>query len=332
MKILVTGAIGFVGRFVVQTLIDAGYLVRVVVRPGKDLSKLPWQNNASIEVFEADLAKLSEDTLLLSDVDAVIHLVASKSSDFATAYQDTVVATQQLLSAMEKSQVWRLIAVSSFSVYDYGAIAAGDCLDETTPLEAQPELRDAYARTKLLQEELYHQFGRLPQAAVTILRPGMIYGPGTLWNACQGTGAGPAWIVIGPSAQMPLTYVENCAEAMVAALKSPDSVGSTVNIVDDDLPTRQAYTEALVQKGDWKPTVIPVSWRFFRQIAQIVWAGSQRLLGGRGKLPGLLIPARLDARLKPLIYTNAKAKQVLGWQPRYGWQEALERCFTSDSK
>ena len=331
MKVLVTGALGFVGQTVVQALIDAGYLVRILVRSGKKASQLPWQDDA-IEVFEADLVTLPEDSSVINGVDAVIHLVASKSSDFTTAYQDTVVATQRLLAAMEKRQVWRLVAISSFSVYDYGMIAEGACLDETTPLESQPELRDVYARTKLLQEEVFRQFGNLPQAAVTILRPGMIYGSGALWNACQGTSAGPAWLLIGPSAQMPLTYIENCAEAIVSALKSEDSVGETVNIVDDNLPTRQAYTEALVRQGDWKPKVISLSWGMFRGVAQVVWAGQKKLLGGRGKLPGLLIPARLDARLKPLTYTNAKAKAVLGWHPRYSWQSALDRCFSLPSK
>ncbi|WP_198805175.1 NAD-dependent epimerase/dehydratase family protein [Leptolyngbya sp. BL0902] len=330
MKILVTGALGFVGQVVVQALLAAGYGVRAVVRPGKDRGSMPWQS-PNLEVFEADLVTLAEDSPILQGVDAVIHLVASKSSDFDRAYQDTVVATQRLLAAMKHSQVWRLIAISSFSVYDYSALPDGARLDETTPLATNPALRDAYARTKLLQEEVVREFGAQPQAAVTILRPGMIYGPGALWNACQGTGAGPAWLLIGPSAQMPLTYVENCAAAMIAALQSTAAVGATLNIVDDDLPTRQAYTDALVRQGTWKPKVIPLPWGAFRGVAQAVWWGQQTLLRGRGKLPGLLIPARLEARLKPLTYTNGKAKQVLGWQPAYHWREAIERSFALSS-
>lgn len=331
MKVLVTGALGFVGKSVVQFLLEAGYSVRILIRSGKHSRQLPWSEH-NIEVFEEDLVTLSEDSPALKNVDAVIHLVASKSSDFATAYQDTVVATQHLLAAMKKCQVWKLVAISSFSVYDYGTIAEGACLNEMTPLESRPELRDAYARTKLLQEEAIRNFAELPQSAVTILRPGMIYGPGALWNACQGTSAGPVWLLIGPSAQMPLTYVENCAEAIVSALKSPTSAGEIVNIVDDALPSRQDYTNALIQQGDWKPKVLPIEWGSFRRAAQVVWAGQQTLLSGRGKLPGLLIPARLDARLKPLTYTNAKAKAVLSWQPRYGWQAALNRCFALSSK
>lgn len=330
MKILVTGALGFVGQVVVQTLLEAGYAVRAAVRPGKSLRQMPWQS-PNLEVFEADLGTLAEDSPMLQGVDAVIHLVASKSSDFDTAYQDTVVTTQRLLATMKYSQVWRLIAISSFSVYDYSALPEGACLDETSPLAANPDQRDAYARTKLLQEEVVREFGSHPQAAVTILRPGMIYGPGALWNACQGTGAGPTWLLIGPSAHMPLTYVENCAAAMVATLQSEAAVGATVNIVDDDLPTRQAYTTALVRQGSWKPKVIPLPWGTFRGIVQAVWWSQQTLLGGRGKLPGLLIPARLDARLKPLTYTNTKAKQVLNWQPKYHWQDALTQCFAISS-
>jgi 2-alkyl-3-oxoalkanoate reductase len=333
MKVLITGASGFLGQYVVPSLLASGHRVRVVVRPGRDFQSFSWsQHHEQLEVVEADLAACPFDYSILLDVDAVIHLAASKASDFEVAYRDTVVATQNLLEAMEKSQIWRLIALSSFSVYDYSDIKKGNCLDETLPLDTNPELRDAYAHTKLLQEQAICAFAVLPEAAVTILRPGMIYGKDSVWNACQGTGAGPTWLLIGPAAQMPLTYVENCAEAIVATLETGQAVGEVLNIVDDDLPTRKAYTAALIQLGDWSPTVIPIPWVIFRSVATLVWSGNQILLGGKLKLPGLLSPARLDARLKPLTYTNAKAKRVLGWQPRYSWQVSLERCFTSTSQ
>lgn len=331
MRILVTGGFGFLGQVVVQTLITSNYIARVIVRPGKDIHQLPWQD-PRVEIVEADLVDLPENSAIMQGVDGVIHLAASKSSDFETAYRNTISATKNLLSIMERSQVWRLIGISSFSVYDYDGISQGHCLNETISLDRRPELRDVYARTKIIQETLFHQFSNLPQSAVTILRPGMIYGPGYLWNTCQGVSVGPAWLLIGPSAQMPLTYVENCAEAIVASLTSEDSIGKTVNIVDDDLPTRQSYTEALIQGGTWQPKVIAISWDVVYCLAQIVWSTHQTLLKSRGHLPGLMMPARLNARLKPLTYSNAQAKAVLHWQPQYTWQEALARCFAASSR
>jgi 2-alkyl-3-oxoalkanoate reductase len=54
------------------------------------------------------------------------------------------------------------------------------------------------------------------------------------------------------------------------------------------------------------------------------------LFGGRAKIPGIFVPAKLEARCRPLRFSNAKIKQVLGWSPKYGLMEALQRS-TADS-
>ena len=55
------------------------------------------------------------------------------------------------------------------------------------------------------------------------------------------------------------------------------------------------------------------------------------LLGGRAKIPGIFVPARLHARCKPLRFDNRKIKQVLGWTPRYSLAEALDRSFADEA-
>jgi nucleoside-diphosphate-sugar epimerase len=330
MKILVTGSSGFLGQYVVVNALRQGHQVRAIVRPNRDVSSLSWANHASVEIVEADLSVAEGLDTIVAGVDGVIHLAASKSSDFSESYQGTVVATENLLNAMERAQVLRLVSISSFSVYDYSQLLDRNVLDETCPIEAYPAVRDVYAQTKLMQEQVVRKFTSLPHAAVTILRPGMIYGREMLWNACQGASAGPFWLLIGPTSQMPLTYVENCADAIVSAMATEGSVGATINIVDDELPSRRIYTDALVQNSIHAPRVVPINWALLRGLAQTAWFVNQRLLFGLLKLPGLLIPARLDARLKPLTYSNDQAKQLLNWQPRYSWQEALSRCWSDE--
>ncbi|WP_088240577.1 NAD-dependent epimerase/dehydratase family protein [Calothrix rhizosoleniae] len=330
MKLLITGASGFLGQYVVVNALRRGYEVRAVVRPHQDISLLTWSNHDAVEIVKADLAVAPELVSTVSGVDCVIHLVASKSSDFVKACKGTVLTTQNLLKAMECAQVMRLISISSFSVYDYSQVSDGNTLDESCPIETSPSTRDAYAQTKLMQEQLVREFASLPHSAVTILRPGMIYGREVLWNACHGAGFGPLWLLIGASGIMPVTYVENCADAIVTAVEAKAAVDTTLNIVDDELPTRKNYTDILVKHSPNPPQIVPVNWLLLRGIAQVFWFVNQRVLGGMLKLPGLLIPPRLDARLKPMTYSNQKAKEILNWHPPYSWQDTLERIWNHE--
>ena len=64
-----------------------------------------------------------------------------------------------------------------------------------------------------------------------------------------------------------------------------------------------------------------------RSLAGLAALTNKLLLGGRAKIPGIFVPARLHARCKPLRFDNRKIKQVLGWSPRYSLAQALDRSF-----
>jgi len=193
-------------------------------------------------------------------------------------------------------------------------------------LEREPKQRDVYAQTKLLQENLVRDFQQKSGGQVTIIRPGMVYGRDYLWNACLGVKVSDRlWIRIGGQAQMPLTYVENCADAIVAAAERQEAIGQTLNIVDDDLPTQSVYADKLTKLLSQSPYTIPINWAVSNLVAQTFWLGNKLLLAGKIKLPGILVPARLHARFKPLRYSNIRAQQVLKWQPKYDLDAALAR-------
>jgi hypothetical protein len=64
-----------------------------------------------------------------------------------------------------------------------------------------------------------------------------------------------------------------------------------------------------------------------RMLARSAWLTNKLLLGNRAKIPSILVPCRLHARIKPLRYTNRKIKDLLGWNPRYGLEEAIDRSL-----
>ncbi|MBD1918155.1 MULTISPECIES: NAD-dependent epimerase/dehydratase family protein [Cyanophyceae] len=335
MKLFITGASGFLGKYVVAEAVRQGYAVKAVVRPATDTSKLAWADHPAVELVRVDLRQSRGIAEALSDVDCVIHLAAVKGGDFYDRFAGTVLTTENLLGAMTAAAVKKLVATSTFSVYDYFKPSANRVIDEAFPIESEPEYRDAYAQTKLIQEDMMREWGNTNGAAVTLIRPGMIYGREALWNACHGADFGSKWLLIGPKALIPVTYVENCAEAIVLSVGSAAAAGEVINVVDDNLPTRRQFTKALVKRTDNPPQVIPMPWGMMRGVSSLAWFVNQQLLKGKARLPGLLIPASLDARLKPFRYTNAKAKKTLNWSPRYTLETALDRsvsdqCLLSD--
>lgn len=315
MKVLVTGASGFLGTAVVDRVRAAGHAVVAMVRPAATLEGAPWDDPA-VTIVRGDLRERGAWREAIGGVDAVVHLAAAASGDLSAQFQGTVLGTEHLLEALDRSAVRRFVHISSFSVYDFAALPAGTLLDENTPLERRPERRDAYTTTKLVQEQLVREaFSDRPDALV-VVRPGAIFGPGKHWDhglaLTLGTRLG---VLFAPRSTMRLTSVGNCADAIAAALVSPRAGGTTVNIVDDVLPSHREFLRMCRSQGAEVPTTVAVPWWMVAAIGRLTDWIDRRLCGGRAHLPEFLDRTRQQARWKPLAYTNDRARAVLGWSP-----------------
>lgn len=332
MKLWITGASGFLGQYVVAAALAQGHEVMAVVRPQTNAQRLSWHDHPRVQLVRLDLRQGRGLEAALAGADAVIHLAAVKSGDFYTQFAGTVLATENLLSAMAAQGIGQLIAISTFSVYDYINIKPWGLLDESAPLVENPKRRDEYTQTKLIQERLYREFERDHQAQVTILRPGMIYGRENLWHSLIGAEIGPSrWLRIGGRSILPMSYVENCAEAIALAVSSSAAIGQTLNIVDDELPTQHDYTEMLLRVTAEPPRLISVSWASLRLLAWLAGQVNHRFCADQARLPGILVSDKIHARFKPLRYSNESAKRLLGWVPRYDFSQAVARsCGESD--
>ena len=155
MILVITGAAGFLGRYVVAEALRSGHDVRALVRPARnDDQQMPWQPHPRLHFIRHDLDQSEGLAAALKGADAVIHLAAKASADV----EATATATNNLLEAMEAAGLNQLVAISSFSVYDFLALAPEATLDESATLETRPDRRDAYARAKLRQEQLIREF------------------------------------------------------------------------------------------------------------------------------------------------------------------------------
>mgnify|MGYP002624685299 FL=1 len=331
MKLLVTGASGFLGEHVVSAALRRGHTVRAMIRPASDVTRLPWHEDTNVEIVRADLRQRRGLEDAVRGCDGVIHLAAAMGGDFYARFAGTVIATEHLLDAMTAAGVKRLIATSSFSVYDYRRLRMGSTLDERSPLEARPDDRDDYARTKLIQEQLVRDRAQRDGLELTVLRPGAVFGAHHLWTARLGRQLGNnRWLRTGAWAHVPFTYVESCAEAFIACIDAPQTIGRTYNVVDDDCPTQRRYVALLRSRMKPRLRLLRANFTLLRSVAALAGLTNRLVFSGRAKLPMLLSSAKLLALTKPLRYTNAALKTDTAWSPRVGLIDALDRSLAAE--
>lgn len=319
-----TGASGFIGRHVVAEALRRGHFVSAMVRPATPIRELPWADQERVTLVRLDLRSERHLTEVLLGIETVVHLAVA-------GWRETVVTTENLLRAMDAAKCTSLVLVSSFAVYDYDRVPPFGLLDETSPLERRPERRDAYCHAKLVQEELAREWGTERGRCLCVLRPGSVIGGNDAWTPRVGIQmTSKWWIRIGAWARLPLSYVENCAEAIVHCAEHRMARGETFNIVDDDLPTQRRYSRRLQKLTRPQPHILPLPWPLLLLTAWLAVLANRALLRGRGRLPQLLRPPSLSARCKPLRYTNRKLREKLDWRPRFTLEEALGRIYRTD--
>jgi nucleoside-diphosphate-sugar epimerase len=241
-----------------------------------------------------------------------------------TQQSNTVEATRNLVAAQAAASVNRIVLVSSFAVYDYASLNPGDVLTEDTALDHDSAVRGPYVRAKLEQERLVRDAGR--GLRWTVVRPGLIFGRDRTWFYQLGLRLSRrVWLSLAGAGTLPLTWVDNCAAAVAAALDAPQSEGRTINIVDDDLPARSWYMRRVAQHEPSPPTVLDLPWPVLSATAQTAWFGTHGIFRDRLSPPGMLHPAVLAARCKPLRYDNALAHRLLGWTPEVSIEDALRQ-------
>jgi nucleoside-diphosphate-sugar epimerase len=326
MKVLVTGAGGFLGRAVVAAAARAGHEVVALVRPASVGGGEAFP--PGVTAVAGDLRQCGPWRDALGDVDAIVHCAAA-FGDLPSQLAGTVLATENLLATLPAS-MRRIVHVSSLSVYDFDAPRLGGVLDEATPLEAAPLRRDAYTQTKLIQEKLVRDYAARAATELVVIRPGAIYGPGKDWDAGTGLKAGRFDLIFAPLAAMRLIHVDNCADAIVAALAAPLDGPLTVNLIDPEQPSHWRYHGLARRAGVPVGIAIPVPYIFVLALGGAARLASKLFFRGRARLPELLDPPRQRVRWRPLRYPNVRARAALGWVPRLDLAQGVATLATAD--
>jgi len=333
--ILITGASGFVGSRVVEGLMNRGFrnlicFCRTSGRLDRIEDILKHQPpETQIRVLKGNLLSRQDCETACRDVALIFHLAAGTGEkSFPDAFMNSVVTTRNLLDAtLQYGRLRRFVLISSFSVYSNCQKPQGRLLDESCPVEEHSELRgEAYCFAKVKQEQIVGEYGKNFGIPYVVIRPGNVYGAGKKEIIGRvGIGTFGIFMHIGGSNILPLTYVDNCAEATILAGLVKGVDGEIFNVVDDDLPSSRQFLRLYKKNvrrfnSIYVPHVVSYAlcylWEKYSD-----WSKEQ--------LPPVFNRRRWHAYWKKTRYTNNKLKTRLDWTPKVPTAEALRRYFES---
>jgi nucleoside-diphosphate-sugar epimerase len=331
-KILVTGANGFIGSRVVWCLLSKGFRnIRCLLRSEANIAvlrSLEQEFRVQLEYVWGNLQSTDTCKTAASGALAIYHLAVGTDKSFPGCVMNTVVTTRNLLQAVAtEGCARRFVNVSSLAIYSNDRMRRHALLDECCPVEADLVGRyDPYAYAKAKQDELVRQYARNTGIPYVMVRPGVTFGPGkTRIPGRVGIDTFGVFLHLGHANQMPLTYVDNCAEAIVAAglVKGIDS--EEFNIVDDNLPTSREFLRHY-KKETGSFLSIPVPYNAFYMFC-FLW--EKYSSWSQGQLPPVFNRKTCLAYYKGNTYSNNKAKRQLHWNPRVNMTDALARFFAA---
>lgn len=308
MKVLVTGADGFIGSHLAEQLVREGHDVRAMVIYNS-LDSWGWLDHAEpdvlshMDIFSGDIRDPALMTSAVAGMDAVLHLAALIAIPYSYVAPDLYVQTNiqgtlNLLNAARAAEVSRFVHTSTSEVYGTAQYVP---MDEGHPLQGQ----SPYSASKIGADQMANSFFTSFGLPVVIIRPFNTFGPRQSARAVIPTiisqlAAGKGEIQLGSlEPTRDFTYVSDTVAGFSAALSSHAGIGEVINL--------GAGFEVSIGET-------------FASIANIMNSDAVAVED----------PARLrpeNSEVERLYSNNSKANELLGWKPHLagieGFREGL---------
>jgi nucleoside-diphosphate-sugar epimerase len=244
VKVLVTGATGFVGSHLLDLLVERGDKVRILVRPSEDVKGLALTD---VEVYRGDLADRTSLEVAVDGIDRVLHCAARTGPWGPQAEYEiaNVQGLKTLIDASLAAGVQRIVHVSSITVH--GVDVQGTA-DETAPLCGGA---DPYSRSKVAGEQLLQRMIRDKGAPLTIVRPGLIYGPrdaGSFGRFATLIEQSKMVVMGRGNNHLPLIYVTDVVQGILLASVADHAIGREYILVNDEPVTQCDYLNAIASE------------------------------------------------------------------------------------
>ena len=313
MIILVTGATGFVGKTLINSLISQKYTVRALTRHKNQIESI-----SDLEDKDIDWRLLpSKDDIqgfreLMIGVDAIIHLAARvhvmKDTNLHSLEENmnaNCYFTSELAEYAATFGVRRFVYVSSIKV-NGEFTPKGERFVESS----KPNPQDNYAVSKLRAEETLHNISKKSGMEIVIIRPPLVYGPFVKANFVK------LLSLVKNNVPLPLksiknsrslVYVGNLANALILCAIHPAAASQTYLISDDDDVSTPELISRIAESLNRPNLLLPFSVSMMKFFARLF-----------GKT------AAIDRLSESLQVDCSKIKKELGWKPAFTMKQGLE--------
>lgn len=308
MKILITGADGFIGSHLTEELVRKGYQVKAFTYYNSfnnwgwldTLSKDTMQN---VEIFQGDIRDPNGVEEAMKGVDVVFHLAALIAIPFSYHSPDTYVDTNikgtlNILQAARKLETIRVLVTSTSEVYGTAQYVP---IDEKHPFQGQ----SPYSATKIGADRLTESFYRSFQLPVTIVRPFNTYGPRQSARAIIPTIitqllTGKTEIKLGSlTPTRDFNYVKDTVYGFISIYESEKTIGEEINIATQNEISMGQLANELIQQINPNARIVCDVERLRPEKSEV-----NRLLG-----------------------CNKKIMSLTDWKPQYSLKEGLKETI-----
>jgi nucleoside-diphosphate-sugar epimerase len=308
MRVLVTGATGFIAGHLIPALQRRGHEVHALVQPSSEAGRL---HDADVAVHAGDVR--SADTLrpAMRQVDAVVHLAAAIGlrAPLSDYHAVNVAGTQNVCRAALAAGIERLVHVSSTSVYKQGL---GVPVDESYAVAPPP---DPYAVTKAAGDRLVQRLIADEQLPASVVRTSTVYGPGDHLNFARiadRVRSGSAIVIGSGRNRVPFAYVDDVVEGLVLALEHDAAQGEIYNITDDRCPTQLELLRAVARELDAKRPRVHVPYGLLYGAGYL----AERIAQAAHSQSALITRFGVVLYGADNVFAIDKARRELGYEPR----------------
>jgi NAD dependent epimerase/dehydratase len=305
-RVLITGADGFIGSHLTESLVHAGYSVRAFVMYNSFnswgwLDHVPAEIKNNIEVFAGDIRDPRGVNEAMRGCDFVLHLAALIAIPYSYHSPDTYIETNikgtlNILQAARELGVKRIIHTSTSEVYGTARFVP---ITEGHPLQGQ----SPYSASKIGADQLAYSFYSSFDLPVVIARPFNTYGPRQSARAVIPTvitqiANGAKQLKLGAiTPTRDFSYVHDTVGAFIATLKSDKGLGEVVNFGSNFEISISDVAALIAEKMNAKIDIA---------------SDVERL-------------RPVNSEVERLWADNSKAKELFGWSPKYRGRDGLDR-------
>jgi nucleoside-diphosphate-sugar epimerase len=317
LKVLITGATGFIGGHIVDACLKKGWQVSALTLFGDQGVKA--LESKGVAVFYGDIRDLNAVNIATMHMDIVFH-AAAFVSDWGSKemfWDVTVKGTENICKAALKNGVKRLVKISTNDVF---GLREDKILTENDSLVPWGE---PYADTKLAAEEIAWDFYKKEGLPVTMVYPCWVYGPGdkTFVPLLADALLKNEMVFFRKHAIVWPAYVENVVDLLMTIAEHPNAVGNGYLVHDGEFTTLEAFSAEILKtyNKELKIRYLPFQLALFLAwIMEFLW----KLAGAKQRpLLTTYTVKNLGSRLR---FSIDKAKNELDWTPKIKYDQGMK--------